>query len=548
MSSPSVTGPVLDASDVAGAGRGRSVTVSDIARVLLYRWLAVAICAFIGLVGALGYTAIASPSYVAKADVVVRAVVTNPFSYPASGAANAVNMNVESGIATGSQVTSAVAAKLGVSTTTADQNLSVDLPIGGQIIRFLYRGSSQAQAILGANTAATSYLTVRQQMYAVQQANILKSYDTTITGLNAQASAARKAIAKLPQQSTGSPSANSTAAVEQLRGIDDQLTQLVSLRATAASTDTTPGFVTSPAAGPISSTRNSAILLILAGLLGGALIGALVAYAWEATDRRVRSPIDARDITSLSMIGSIRRRGLRRGSAGRVDVKYVAHAIAQRAVVNDGMRVVVISARPQESGRLVADLGVALAGFGHDVYIGTSGSRLNGIRARVKAGGAMSTLSGKEENFSVPRQIGWTGMDDTAVIPALRDGSVSEPEVSDPEDAAEGGSVKTMVQKPKPKMDIDTPSARLRRVIELRSAGLVSVGLTEVAPKTGIVLLDAPSAETDDAGVHEARTGIAVLVIARDLSRVSEVRRLNERLHAAGVAPVGFVFTRSGHA
>jgi capsular polysaccharide biosynthesis protein len=455
---------------------------------------------------------------------------------------------VESGIALGSQVTSAVSTKLQVSTSEVTDNLSVDVPVGGQILRFLYRGDSQAQAILGANTAAVTYLSVRQQMYATQQANILKSYDTTISSLNTQASAARKAIAKLPQPSTGSPTANSTAAVEQLRGIDDQLTQLVSDRAQVAATDITPGFVTSPAAGPITSTRNNVILLILAGLLGGALVGTLVAYAWEATDRRVRSPLEARDITNLSMIGSVRRRGLLRSSAGRVDVKYVAHAIAQHAVGDEGTRVVLISARPQESGRLVADIGVALAGFGHDVFVGTSGSRLNGVRARVKAGGASSTVTSKDESFGAPRQAGWTGMDDTAVIPALRDKSVVEPPLplpdsskSDSGKVVAGSSVATMTQN-------DSPSARLRRVIERRSTGLVQVGLIELAPKTGIVLLDAPSAETDDAGVNEARDGVAVLVVARDHSRVSEVRRLNERLHAAGVVPVGFVFTRSGHA
>jgi Mrp family chromosome partitioning ATPase len=62
-------------------------------------------------------------------------------------------------------------------------------------------------------------------------------------------------------------------------------------------------------------------------------------------------------------------------------------------------------------------------------------------------------------------------------------------------------------------------------------------------PETGVVVVDAPPADTDERGVRAAQTGVAILVVARDRTRNVELGRLVDRLRSAGAQTMGFVLT-----
>src|SRR2546430_8138871 len=82
----------------ATAGPPQPVTLTQVARVPLRRWRWLAAGAVVGVLAVAGWLPLAPPSFTATSVVTVRAVVTNPFSYPGAGADRSVNMNVESGI------------------------------------------------------------------------------------------------------------------------------------------------------------------------------------------------------------------------------------------------------------------------------------------------------------------------------------------------------------------------------------------------------------------------------------------------------------------
>ena len=88
------------------------------------------------------------------------------------------------------------------------------------------------------------------------------------------------------------------------------------------------------------------------------------------------------------------------------------------------------------------------------------------------------------------------------------------------------------------------PDARLGPV----GVGNVRFGTWRQGADHGLVLFNAPPAESDERGVAVARQGSAVVVVERDRTRQSDLRRLVERLRAAGVTPLGFVLTRNGRA
>jgi Mrp family chromosome partitioning ATPase len=57
------------------------------------------------------------------------------------------------------------------------------------------------------------------------------------------------------------------------------------------------------------------------------------------------------------------------------------------------------------------------------------------------------------------------------------------------------------------------------------------------------VVVDAPPADIDERGVRAAQSGTAVLVVARDRTRNTELIRLMERLRSADAGAAGFVLT-----
>ncbi|MFC0005291.1 lipopolysaccharide biosynthesis protein [Micromonospora siamensis] len=545
----------------AAGSDSRTVTLGDLLRVPLHRLRLIGVTALVGLLGALGYVLLAGASVTANAVVAVRPVVTDAFSPSGAGADRSVNMNVESGIATGTDVVGALSRATGEDPVVVRELLQVEVPTGGQILRFTYQGDGADAAVDAVNLAAQTYLDVRRQMYEKQRADMLRSYDDSIAKVAKQQASLQKRV----NGAKGSAAAD--AAVAELAGINNQLTQLNSSRTEIAAVDVNPGWITQRAEPALVTSDGKGALLLVAGLLGGVLLGVVLAYAWEAMDRRVRSVADARDATGLPLLGTVRRRRFRgRAQPVDADVRYVAMAVAER--VGKPARVALLAAR-EDTTVLTAGLAVALAAGGREVFIADDSGRLDRLRGIVQTdrGRLPVPIPGRS---SVPASRPSAEDDATAVIPIAGSARRPSPHPSpapastDPEatlmlpriatakaGTAKVGAVKTGTATGSSN---GTPAAgggsRNGRAVDPDSlvvgTGRVGFGTWRQGADQKLVLFNAPPAEADERGVSAARQGTAVVVVERDRTRQSDLRRLVERLRAAGVTPLGFVLNRSG--
>ncbi|MFG1654205.1 lipopolysaccharide biosynthesis protein [Micromonospora sp. NPDC049275] len=520
--------------DGPSAGTARAVTLTDLLRVPMHRLRLVVAVALVGLLAALGYVLLVPAAVSASAVVAVRPVVTDAFTPSGAGADRAVNMNVESGLATGTQVVQRLADAAGGEPRDIRNALEVEVPTGGQILRFTYQAHDAQRAVQGANLAAQAYLDVRRTMYEQQRAEMLRSYDASITKVAAQQAAVQKRVTSAKGTAAGD------AALAELSGINNQLTQLNTSRTEIAAVDVNPGWITQTAERALATSAGHRPLYLVAGLLGGALIGVVLAYVWESTDRRVRSVSDGREATGLPLLGTVRRQAFR-GSPRAVDadIRYVAMAVAER--VRQPARVALVTTR-EDATALTAGLAVALAADGREVFVADDSGRTERLRAAVLADRGRLPIDPSRPSVPKPRPAG-------AAAPAATAES-SPPRRPSPHPPGARPSTDPDATLTLPRV-ASTPSENGRPA----AADEVTVGVGSVRFGTwrqgadhGLVLFNAPAAESDERGVAVARQGSAVVVVERDRTRQSDLRRLVERLRAAGVTPLGFVLTRNGRA
>ncbi|MBG6066475.1 lipopolysaccharide biosynthesis protein [Micromonospora ureilytica] len=522
--------------DGPSSGTSRAVTLTDLLRVPMHRLRLVGAVATVGLLLALGYVLLVPAAMSASAVVAVRPVVTDAFTPSGAGADRAVNMNVESGIATGTEVVQRLADSAGGDPRDIRNALEVEVPTGGQILRFTYQAGDAHRAVQSANMAAEAYLNVRRTMYEQQRAEMLRSYDASITKVVAQQVALQK------RANTAKDTAAGDALVAELAGINNQLTQLNAARTEIAAVDVNPGWVTQTAEKALVTSAGHRPLYLVAGLLGGALVGVVLAYLWESTDRRVRSVADGREASGLPLLGTVRRPAFR-GSPRAVDadVRYVAMAVAER--VRQPARVALVTAR-EDATALTAGLAVALAVDGREVFVADDSGRIERLRASVLADRGRLPIDPSRPLVPKPRPAGSTA----AVDAATTDSTAARRPSPHPPGARPSTDPDATLTLPR----VSSARPENSRVVTpdevAVGVGSVRFGTWRQGADHGLVLFNAPPAESDERGVAVARQGSAVVVVERDRTRQSDLRRLVERLRAAGVTPLGFVLTRNGRA
>lgn len=540
-----------------GGTSSRTVTLTDLLRVPLHRIRVLAGAAVLGLLAALGYVLLVPSAVTADAVVAVRPVVTDAFTPSGASADRAVNMNVERGIATGTEVVRRLVDATGRDQRDVQDALELEVPTGGQILRFRFTANSSQDAVAGVNLAAAAYLDVRRTMYEQQRADILRSYDESISEVQAQQAALQRRIASAQE-------GEADAAVAELSGVNSQLVQLGSARTEIAAVDVNPGWVTREAETNLVAPGGSNLLRLLAGLLGGVLLGTVLAYGWESVDRRIRSVDDGRDATGLPLLGTTRgpkARGSRH--AVDADIRYVAMAIAGRT--REPARIVLLTTRGDQTV-LSAGLAVALAATGREVYLADDIGRLGRLRSEAMAGVARlpATANSPQSVLPQPRQGRRTAPVDevteqiTVRRPSPRPTAIPRQAVVQRETAAGHVTAATGPAPDDPDRTILLPRIASTAPNSGKSAveaptdtvvvggGVIRFGTWRQRAASGVVLFNAPPAEADERGVAAARQGVAVVVVEQDQTRQSDLRRLAERLRAAGVAPLGFVLTHRG--
>lgn len=558
----------MDATDAAAGGRQRVVGFTDVLRIPLQRRRTVLAVAAGVLVSVLGYLQFVPETYYATAVVVLRPVVTDPTTPNGGADRSVINMTAENGIAGGNAVVDAVAGAISQRPDDVRDALNIEVPIGGQVLRFEFTNSNEEVAVLGANTAAEAYLKIREDLYREKRDAELSYYDTAIKQVAEQRKTAEK---KLPESQDSSP--GTQIVLDELRALSDQNAQLANQRAKSASADLRPGSVTAAARTPTPSSHDAALLYLLGAVLGGLLLGILAAHAREAFDRRVRSTEQATDLSGLRALGVVR--STKRGEATTdADARYVALAVMKELDEGSDRPLVVVSSRADEDRTLVAgNLAVALAENGHDVFLGASTDSYDELRrilysaqrrnppvprARRSSHRAVEPPPSNDTYHGAPSWQrtpvgggpgggGLTGLTSPAGVlqmPGSGGGVRVDPRA---DRRGQEPDATVLMAAPKPPAAVGRAGGDAERdgmplAVHI-GAGTVHLGQLSEQPQSGMTVIDAPPSETDERGVRAAQDGLALLVVARDRTRTVDLSRLVDRLGSAGVQTLGFVLT-----
>ncbi|GAB1642046.1 lipopolysaccharide biosynthesis protein [Krasilnikovia sp. MM14-A1259] len=537
----------MDVTDAVAGGRQRVVGFADVVRIPVRRWRTVAATTAAVVLVTLGYLLFFPATYRATTVVVLRPVVTDPFTLPAGGADRAINMTAENGIALGNEVVDATAQTLGRDADDVRDALSVEVPTGGQVLRFEYAGDTEPQAITGANAAAQTYLKVREAIYQQQRAALLLSYDSTIKQVTSQRKAAQK---ELPDDGTTAPGPASPrvqAMLDQVSKLNDQLAQLANARAKVSSADLSPGAITAAARTPVPSSHDHAPLYLLAALVGGVLVGVLVAHSREALDRRVRSVEQAADLVGVPALGTVRGGG---DGGAAADARYVSLAVLKWLGRHPDRPLIVLSSRDDEGRTAVTgNLAVALAEAGQDVHLAAPAESETELKEILYAAQRRTPPRPRLLPVADPPRLNGVAQPGVGAALPMRPGfarptgpglqTAGDPDATMVMEAAVSRPSATPLLASRP----DRPADERAALAVLIGGGVVRLRPLGDLPERGVVVVDAPPSDTDERGVRDAQSGVALLVVARDRTRNVELTRLVDRLRSAGAQAVGFVLT-----
>jgi capsular polysaccharide biosynthesis protein len=545
----------MDVTDAVAANRQPVVGFADVVRIPLRRWRIVLAATAAVTLAVVAYLVFFPATYRATTVVVLRPVVTDPFTLPSSGADRAINMTAENGVALGNEVIDATSRTLDRDADDVRDALNVEVPTGGQVLRFEYADDTEADAVTGANAAAGTYLRVRESIYQQQREALLLSYDSTIRQVTDQR---QKAQRGLPEEGRGGDNIppRTQAMLDQVGALNDQIAQLANQRAKIASADLSPGAITAAARAPVPSSHDAWLLYLVGALLGGALIGMIAAHAREALDRRVRSIDQAADLIGVPALGVVRSAGRHSEEAAAADARYVSLAVLKWIDRHPDRQLVVLSGRNDEGRATVsANLAVALAEAGQQVWLagapdGHDGSRSHEELRRVLFAAQKRTpprarpVKPSDGDMPTETRLNGSGVPGVTRLPLKPAAGqrTDDPEATVIMEAA--GS--TPVLAPPAPVAATTPEISLDDrwpLVVLIGTGEVRLCSLGEQPDHGVVVVDAPPSDTDERGVRAAQTGVAVLVVARDRTRNRELTRLVDRLRSAGAQTVGFVLT-----
>jgi capsular polysaccharide biosynthesis protein len=272
--------------------------LADYVGVLRRRWWLIVVVAVIGTLGAAGYFKVAHKVYTATASV----YVTAPSSGTAGQVANSrttstVNLDTEAQVVQSATVAQA-ADKLMHSTDNVQRLLhrvSVTVPANSQVLSISCEASSADGAASCAQAFAQAYLNYSSNSTTASLKSQITTLQSNIAALESGSGKLKVEIANLPSNSPQRASDNIQLSSDhsQLDSLNGQIATL-----TANLADPAGGSIISDATAPLTATSPKALLIIPSGVLGGLLIGLVLAYLVDRRDRRIRGP---RDITRLNV-------------------------------------------------------------------------------------------------------------------------------------------------------------------------------------------------------------------------------------------------------
>ncbi|MEV5338527.1 hypothetical protein AB0K93_08565 [Streptomyces sp. NPDC052676] len=450
-------------------------------RLLRYR-TTIAAGLVLGLLGGVLLVLLRAGSYSSTSEVLVRSR-TDPFSTFGVSADNQLSMGTERQIALSAAVADRAARTLG-QPSRADAllaDLRVTNPPDTQVLRFEYTADTAKRAARVTNAFADAYLADRQ--------------DRTKAMVKRMTAGLEEQIAALTEKADAKSESASTA------GLRDQIGVLQRRASDIRSYDTSGGDVVRRAEPPSQPSGPGPAWLIGLGLVGGGLLGVLLAWLRSALEPRARSVGEVQSALGAPVLGILPgpepddEDQLRVGRTGDSRAEaYRALAFRLRAGERSPGALLVVAPRQDRNAEAAtANLAAAFAESGDDVLL----------------------------------------LDATASTPGLPDRLPLAADAAAPAGAPEGSVV----------VDAGTAGrfALLTAGAEGPASPAVTRALSLTGPEVSALVLTRPLLEHTD-GLTVAQRVDGVLVVGSlDHSRRDDLKRVRELVDCAGGHLVGAV-------
>jgi capsular polysaccharide biosynthesis protein len=269
--------------------------------VLRRQWKIIVACAVLGLLAGAAILNVRPPLSTATTDVSINVISTAPFD-ASNQSTNLLDATTESQIATSYAVAKRASLLLDgqFPATTVRAATTVDAVTDKDVVHVMYTASTAALARRGANAVAAAYLDYRSQQAVTTQRAILAGNQSRLDALKKQLDAANGQIASAVP---GSSAANRAKSSHDL--LITELTSIVTQQTVLQQIDTSGGSVlTSATNNPVTVGPNPLVIL-LAGLLAGAVLGVIIAFPVNARQRRWRTAREAQRSTRAPVLGSV---------------------------------------------------------------------------------------------------------------------------------------------------------------------------------------------------------------------------------------------------
>ncbi|MET9884396.1 lipopolysaccharide biosynthesis protein [Streptomyces sp. NPDC006430] len=330
----------------------------------------------IGLLGGVYLGISTADTYVATADIVLRAPTDDPFN-PSLAPDKAINIGSERQVALSSSIANEAAKKLGVGAKEfagLRSGLQVTNPPQTMVLRFTYTASSPKEAATRANAMAEAYLLKRQESLDVTRDKMVKGYQE-------QRDPVAKNLDDLVKQINSMPAGSGRdAAYSSKTDLQSKVNTLNSNIAKLQALDMTPGRVTSAATPPAAPDGPGIPMSLALGAAVGLALGLLAAWVRLVFDPAPRSEGDVARSLRAPVLGYLPRDKTGGGpllAAGEEDPRLaeeyrsVAFRLAYDSRFADRRRLLVVAPRgsSETAAAVAVNLAASFAETGKDVLL-----------------------------------------------------------------------------------------------------------------------------------------------------------------------------------
>lgn len=259
-----------------------AIKLADLGAQLKRRWLVLVVTTVLCISAATAFALVRAPVYSATSVLTVQPITANPFGN--SSSSSKVNITTERAVILSTEVGKRAGEIMETSVDPHDlvERISVTSPLDSEVMEITASAGTADEAAATANAFAMGYLDVRTTAAGADAERLIKNIDGRIAEL----------------RETLTDDQNSRAA----ESLQQQINELSDQRSALSMMAINPGRVITVATPPSAPSSFGWPVYVAVGFAGGLLLGLVLAFLRERTDRRVGSGPRLASILGLPVV------------------------------------------------------------------------------------------------------------------------------------------------------------------------------------------------------------------------------------------------------